>query len=81
MTSSCRFIAAASRMGEKLMDCDCGKNENCLTQKTRMSVCTKDVMSSMRKIHDESSAITCTLAYMLCTSDTSCFTGENYYDY
>ena len=66
--------------GEAFIKCECGGNSFCETQKERMNVCARDVLPAMKAINDDNTAISCSLAEMICRADTPCLTALLYYE-
>lgn len=73
------LLSTESHAGQNINTCDCQGNEFCVLQRSRLQVCQKEVMSSIDEMTDPKTPLTCSLAIMMCSADTSCFTALNYY--
>ena len=73
------LLSTEDQAGEAFMTCDCDGNQFCISQKLRIDVCSKDVMPAMRSLEDYNTQISCSLAELICSADTSCFKALEYY--
>lgn len=72
-------VGAGSGAGEAFMSCNCQDNEFCTVQKRRVRVCARDVLRDIARVYDDTTAIGCSLAELVCAADTSCLTALDYY--
>ncbi len=64
-----------NKEGQAYMHCDCEGNTVCESHKSRMQVCSEYVLPAMKRIHDEDSTLSCSLAQLICRADTPCLTA------
>lgn len=74
------LLSTDDREGEDFINCDCGGNEFCEVQKQRTNACAKDVVPAMKAVNDDKTAISCSLAEMICRADTPCLTALEFYE-
>ena len=75
------LLSTEDQEGEAFMECDCNGNSFCHTHKLRMEICSKDVLSAMKSVNDDSTDISCSLAELICRADTSCLTALQYFNH
>ncbi|KAK2159750.1 hypothetical protein LSH36_147g07011 [Paralvinella palmiformis] len=61
-------------------ECDCQGEEFCLQQKERIAVCQEDVQMWLDAISDPRVPISCSLATMVCSADSTCLMAIDYYE-
>ena len=75
------LLSSEDDEGLKFINCECSKNDTyCILQKSRIEVCTNDVLPVLDKMNDPTSVLSCTLAKWICEADSSCLEALQYYE-
>lgn len=73
------LVTVDDDIGTDYLTCDCDGSQDCELIKRRISLCSTGVLEALRSL-DSESAISCSLARMLCEADTRCWTALSYYE-
>ena len=67
---------ASTEQGSKLVECDCGNSQFCALSKERIEICRSKVEYQIA----ENTVVSCSIAKLICMSNTQCLTALTYYN-